>query len=371
MTSAPSLLHVLSASGLFLAAGVAPALDIVLDYSSDAAAMNFFGQRPVAKLAVDAAAAHLSALLGPTALSAIGPTGVPNVNQISGVNGSTTVTADWDLIYTDPSTGVDVTLGSPVLAANAVRIYVGTAGLGLGILGQGYPGGADLLMSAGGFGSQLAGAVANLEAASNAYMGRGSGPVISTFSDTITLGANSASFSLILGATFGQLSFNTDTDADGFADSLAVLDSYWHYDHTTAVGVGKSDLYSVALHEMMHALGFGASDTWSSLVSGTTWLGTHAAALNGGSGANLLDADGAHLRGGLMSTNLYTGLAQEAALDPQLTTGTRKQLTAMDAAILEDLGYVVAPAPEPGGMMLFLAGVAGLTLGSRRRPARV
>ena len=72
------------------------ALNIVVDYSADAATENFFSARPVAKAAVDAAAANLSALLAPTHLSIISPVGTPNVNAITGTSGSTTVTADWD-----------------------------------------------------------------------------------------------------------------------------------------------------------------------------------------------------------------------------------------------------------------------------------
>ncbi len=89
------------------------AFNIVVDYSNDAANGNFFGLRPVAKAAIDAAAADLSALLNPTSLSAISPSGSPNVDLISHTNGTTTVSADWDLFYNNPSTAVSTAVTSP------------------------------------------------------------------------------------------------------------------------------------------------------------------------------------------------------------------------------------------------------------------
>ncbi len=335
-------------------------LTITADYSDDAATENFFSLRPQAKAAVDAAAADLSALLAPTNFSAISPLGIPNVNAITGTNGITQVTADWDYIYSNPSTGAEVTLISPSIAANSVKVFVGMnamAGFD-GILGDGAPGGASVWVSASGLGSQLAGAMANMQSASNTYIGRGAGPVISTFNDTLTLQSTTSAFSLILGAAFGSVSFNNDTNNNGSPDTLAQLDAFWQYDHTSPVAAGKNDLYSVALHEMLHTLGFGSSDTWTGKTSGSTWLGTNGVAQNGGSGVNMLSADGGHLRDGMMSSNIYTGLAQEVAMDPSLTTGTRKQLTAMDVALLKDLGYTVAPVPEPGGLMLCLGTLA-------------
>jgi hypothetical protein len=177
------------------------------------------------------------------------------------------------------------------------------------------------------------------------------------------LGGAQASYNLQYGAIVGSLWLDSDTNNNGSVDSTAELNAYWHFDHTTQVPAGKFDFYSVALHELMHALGVGTSDTWDLLANGTTWLGPAAQAQNGGSGANLLSNDGAHLRSGYMSRSLIDGSLQEAAIDPSLTSGTRKYLTEMDLALLEDIGY--RTIPEPGTAMLLALGVA--TCCPRRR----
>ena len=237
-------------------------------------------------------------------------------------------------------------------------------GLG-GALGQGAAADASLSLSASGFGPQLGGAVNSLQATSNLYMGRGGGPTIGTLSGTLSLGANTAGYSMSYGPSISSLSISNDTDNNGVTDSLSALDAFWHYNHTTSVAAGKFDLYSVALHEMMHGLGIGASDNWTNLSSGTTWAGTNAKALNGGSGAGLLDADGQHIALGLMSKNIYTGLSQKVAMDSSQISGSRYQLTQKDVAFLKDIGYQVATVPEPGGFVLFLS--ASVFFGLRRR----
>ncbi len=340
-------------------------LNIVMDYSNDAANGNFFGLRPVAKAAVDAAAADLSALLSPTNLSAISPSGSPNVNLITGTNLSTSVSANWDLFYNNPSSNASTAVASPNLPANAVTVYVGMMGLG-GALGEGSAANASLILSASGFGSQLAGAMSNLQSTSNSYMGRGGGPSIGTLTGSLTLGANTAGYSLSYGASIASLSISNDTDNNGITDSLGTLDAFWHYNHTTSVAAGKFDLYSLALHEMLHGLGMGASNNWTNLSSGTTWLGTNAKTLNGGSGAGMLDLDGAHLALGLMSTNIYTGLTQQVAMSSAQFSGSRNQLTQMDVAFLKDIGYQVAAVPEPGAVVLIISASLLHVLGRRR-----
>src|SRR4030095_9353905 len=89
-------------TAFILCVGIARAVVIQVDYSFDAANGNFFGQVPSAKAAVDAAAADLSAAILPT-LSAI------NTDTFTGTSGGASVTLNWNIGFTNPSTGAAVT----------------------------------------------------------------------------------------------------------------------------------------------------------------------------------------------------------------------------------------------------------------------
>jgi len=71
-----------------------------------------------------------------------------------------------------------------------------------------------------------------------------------------------------------------------------------------------------------------------------------------------LTFDGGHWGSGITSTLPGTGTPQEVAMDPDLTTGTRKFFTDLDFGGLDDLGWDVTPVPEPQAYAL----VAGLGL---------
>jgi hypothetical protein len=152
-------------------------------------------------------------------------------------------------------------------------------------------------------------------------------------------------YSIDVGISYGSLSLDWDGNNNGAKDNDTDLGNYWHFNHTTPVAAGKNDLYSVALHEMLHAIGIGSSDTWDSKVSGTSWTGSNVIALQG-SGAGLINGAGDHIASGVMSTRISDGAAQEAVMDPTLTQGTRKSLTALDLAFLRDIGYTtITPTP--------------------------
>jgi len=328
---------------------------VTVDYSLDTGSL--FSSNPTAKAAVEAAAADIGNAITHS-LGAV-PTDI-----YSGTNGSTTAQFDWKFNVTNPSTGAIFTQNTFSFSVNSLTVYAGWRPLTGLTLGVGGPAGGGFTFSGTGSASQWVGAVAAAESASNAAMSRRIGPVIGRLSGSSTLGGTTANYSVRYGPMLGSLSLDSDSDNDGSADSAAVLANYWHYDHTTAVAAGKNDLYSVALHEILHGIGFGVSDTWDSLHSGTTWTGQNVIALQG-TGANMVSADGGHIASGAMSTRISDGVAQEAVMDPSLTVGTRKYLTQLDLAFLNDLFSI----PEPSSGML--AAAAGLfLLLNRRRHAR-
>lgn len=327
---------------------------IIVDYSQDQANQNFFGNNAAAKSALEAAVSDINAVLSFN-LGAI----TDDVAVGTSGGGSTSFSFDFSYNYTNPATGVNQTINDTRMPANEIRLFVGARNIFGSTLGQGGPGGAGIGISGTVGGGTIAAAIASAEASYQHR--RGDGPTISTLSGT--LGGENYSFAI--GPTVANMWFDQDTDNNGITDDQATLEANWHFDHTTAVAAGKSDFYSVALHETLHSLGIGESETWSSLVSGTDWLGSEVISLNG-TGNGIIGGGGSHFASDLMSVRVSDGMVQETVMDPSITTGTRKELTQLDLALLRDIGYTTITAvPEPSG--LFALAFIGSVVSLRRR----
>ena len=129
----------------------------------------------------------------------------------------------------------------------------------------------------------------------------------------------------------GTLSFDTGTS--------------WYFDldvNTIDPALsGINDFYSVAIHELAHVLGYGTSNTWNSIHPGTS-----------------------HWAKNTMS--LVKGIPQEAAMDPTLTTGTRKYFTDLDLQGLSAIGWEVSAVPVPAAFYLLGSAMIGLTAFRRK-----
>jgi hypothetical protein len=84
------------------------------------------------------------------------------------------------------------------------------------------------------------------------------------------------------------------------------------------------------------------------LLSGGAFNGANAMSQNGGLPVPL-SADLAHWVAGKQSVIYGTSTPQEAAMDPDILDGTRKRLTALDAAALKDVGWDVISPPGASG----------------------
>lgn len=265
--------------------------DIVLNYDyDDSGFFNSQARRDVLEEAASVFEARIS-----DDLSAIVPTGVNN----------------WEAIFNNPSSGAQVSLTNLTVPADTVFIYVGARNLPSG-LGLGGPAGFSSVAT---------------PAFNQLVEDRGEAGVN-------TSGTNDTDFAL----WGGTIAFDSVVN--------------WNFS-LDAPSAGENDFYSVALHEMAHVLGFGTSDSFRNLIDSTTntFTGTETVAAFGGPVAMHADTagnpDSGHFASGTTGTIPGTTTSQESAMDPQVTTGTRKLLTDIDWAALDDLGWDVSAVAGP------------------------
>jgi hypothetical protein len=303
--------------GVLACAGApARAVNVVIDYTYDTLNTHgFFGAGnpggaaagTQARAALEAAASFYSNILTDTFAAVQIPPNYPS-QVFNGV-------AFWgtELEFTHPTTAGTVTLTNQTRAANEYRIYTGARDLAAPTLGIG--------------GFMTAGWSQN---------SAGNGFTQEEF-DEITA----------INAAFGNV-VQTRGEPTGFAAWGGVLtfDSAgvnWHFNHATQPTAGTSDFFSVAIHELGHALGLGTSPEWNAFISGSNFTGPNAA---GEFGANPPLHDTGHWAQNTMSQVYGSSTPQEAAMDPNLTVGTRKRLTQLDAAAMVDIGWEIDLTPQ-------------------------
>lgn len=141
------------------------------------------------------------------------------------------------------------------------------------------------------------------------------------------------------------------TDFGPWGGSIAFNPGFnWYADPDPATVESFSgwDLFSVAIHEFGHLLGFGTAKSWANQVVDETFTGAQAQSVYG---TPVPLADGYHWADGLRSE--VAGRLQEAALDPTLAAGTRKYFTELDWAGLADIGWEVVPGATLSASMTF------------------
>jgi hypothetical protein len=346
---------ILALIALWVSVSVASAVTVVVDYSLDGGYFSTAApgsDAEKAKLAIEAAAQDLNAALNAESVSL----NAVESMAFSGSDPDRTLQAtfDWDLKLadpTDPSAG-NVTIQNFALASNVFTVFAGRAAMldSADALGEGAPATGVYSLNYETNGDDVA-AIAAIQSAvdySNGILLRGAGPVI-TSSDPESPGSQVAftsgtfKYTVKLGALAGFLTFNSGET--------------WHFDHTTMPGANEYDFYTVMLHEMMHTMGFGTSNTWNSLRANANkdWTGLNAIIANvTGVGLinDVLDAkpDGSHIKNGTMSKTIVGDTAQEAVMTASLAKNQRRFLTKLDIAFLKDLGYgpaTAAPTPPP------------------------
>jgi hypothetical protein len=215
----------------------------------------------------------------------------------------------------DPINGADINLSDQTVGANVLRVYVGSYNFSGSTVGMGGHGG----YSCSGLGAFCTSATIN----------RGQG-------NTTNPGA------VDFAPWGGAITFDSDTN--------------WNFS-TTAPGSGQIDLYSVALHELGHQLGFGTADSFAAHVANGKFSGPATGVVS--------MSDKAHWATG--TKGLVNGVSQDAAMTPSIAGGQRKYFTELDFDALRDTGWQVTPVPEPDTWAMFFAGLGLIGWVLRRR----
>ncbi len=196
----------------------------------------------------------------------------------------------WAATFVNPGTGQPVTLPNLVVNADELVIFISGAELSGDELG---------LANSGGF--SAAGTPDWLDA----VRGRGQ-----------------------LGATDG-----TKSDIAPWGAMIA-FDTKANWNFTAASPrADQFDFHTVATHELLHAFGFGLGDpSFTANLRGLDFGGPHVLAVNGGYPA-AVTSDLEHFAPGTAV------LGQDEVMQPSLYPGTRRTLSALDVAALQDMGW--------------------------------
>lgn len=149
-------------------------------------------------------------------------------------------------------------------------------------------------------------------------------------------------------ATRGQSGVSNNTDFARWGGSVAWNENAnWNFsDDLSDLDANESDFRSVAYHELLHVLGFGTAASWDALVSNGEFVGVKATAEYDFDGSPPLTSTGSHFDYGV------TDNGQEVAMDPDIARGTRKFLTLLDYAAIDDIGWDVTPPSNAIGTVI-------------------
>lgn len=302
--------HALLVALIVLLAGGSARATVSVQFNYDYATGTFVDD-PSVRALLDLAALEFSPLLD--TLAEIDPASVPPPNA-------------WSATIKQPTSGVTgFSIPDLFVPNDTLIVFVGARDLGGSAAGEAGPGGASITFTSNPTGDAWR-------------------DLVDARGETGELDPTPTDF----GPWGGWISFDTDTNWNLAAGLPAA---------------GQVDFLSLAVHELGHVFGYGSADSWLEQINfgDGTFIGATAQGVHG---APVPLADTGHWSN--------SGLSPEPAMDPVITTGTRKLLTPLDYAGLADIGWEVPLAllPEPDtGVLIGMALVLLIGVASTRRAA--
>jgi hypothetical protein len=207
----------------------------------------------------------------------------------------------WSPRVLHPSTGQDAAAPLTSLGAGEIKVYVGSRFFAT----------LDVASSAAGYGPSTGSA-----AFTNNVKSRGqAGALASPATD--------------LGPWGGSIAFDLATN--------------WHYGLSSGtLTASKMDFLSVATHELAHLLGFSTGQpSFAGLVNlASKFIGVKTVGADGGVAPAV---NGSHWAAGVTGkVGGVDGPSQLAMMNPSIPTGTRRRMTLVDWAALDDVGWSLA-----------------------------
>ncbi len=227
---------------------------------------------------------------------------------------------EWNAQFLNPSTGLSTTdsrgqalineVKNIPVAANELVIFVGARDLAGNERGRGGPGGYGFPNP----GLLPVDEIAKIEAFREVVKYRGE------------IGAEAAR-----ATDFGPWGGSIAFDNNG---------TNWYFGkEIDGIKPNETDFVTVAMHELVHALGFGRSginNSWDTVSTASSFTGPKATAAYLGTGNPPLE-QGFH-----WGASILTASNQPTLMREQLKDGERQPLTPLDIAALDDIGWTVA-----------------------------
>jgi len=270
------------------------AIDIIFDYSYDTG--NYFGDEQ--RYIMEQVAYVFESRMGGTTFTSSNPA------DYGGTSASTP-----QFTFTNPTTGSSASIvpgstsseGNVIGNANELVIFLGARSRGANPLADAGPGG----------------------------WGTGSYFPPDTWVDAMVAKDTTTHWEPKMGAS------SVNTDAAFYFDTDLTT-------HADAVGSGKTDFYSVMVHEIGHIMGFTSSNAFANYSAGnTSWSGANAKAEY--NNQNIPLNGDPHWATSISQVNV--NCACHPSMLPSISVNTRTSFSSLDFALLKDVGYSISAAP--------------------------